>query len=983
MAVRSQGLAVLAALAGVLLQASAARAQDQGDPFRNPNLPVAQRVDDLLSRLTLDEKVSLMHQYQPAIPRLGMPAFRTGTEALHGVAWLGKATVFPQAIGLGSTWDARLMSAVGAAVGREARGFNQQNPAFNGLNLWAPVVNLLRDPRWGRNEEGYSEDPTLTAAISTAYGKGIEGPDPDHLQAAPTLKHYLAYNVEAHRATVSASVPPRVLNEYDRKAFRPAIAADAATGVMAAYNLVNGRPNHVSRDLDAIRSWTPRTLMNVADAFGVGNVWNDDGYYPTAVEADAAAIKAGLDSFTENDANSEPTTTAIKAGLAQGLLSEADVDDAVSHILSIRVRLGDFDPPGTNPYASIGPEAIDTPRHRQLARQAAREQMVLLKNRRAALPLNAATTRKVAVIGQLEDTLYEDWYSGTMPYRVTPRQGIAERLGSGAAVSATEGVDRIALRDVATGKYVTASPDAAGGALVADAATAGAAQGLDIFDWGEGTLALRAASNGRYVTLGDNRTLVNSQTQPNGWFVQQQFKLDEQPDGTYVLEYAGNDTTQSWFGPNRFVVVGADGKLTVGAATPDAAARFSRDVLVSGIESAVAAAKGADAAVVVVGNMPFINGREDDDRNDLDLSAGQEAVVKAVHAANPNTILVLESSYPMTITWEQANLPAILWTSHAGQETGHAVADVLFGDYSPAGRLPQTWYRSQEQLPDKLDFDVIDAGWTYQYFRGAPLYPFGYGLSYATFRYGNLRVSRRADRVTATVDVTNTGRRAADEVVQLYTRQRQSRVKQPTKTLRAFTRIHLEPGQTRAVALSFAASDLAIWDVTRDRWALESGTYDVMAGGASNDLPVRRTLDVRGETIPPRDLSRATQAQDWDAQSATTLTDETKLDGTAVVATRDGAWVGYAGSDLRDGPATIVLRVAKATPGDGSIAVRLDDPVRGRVVATVPVPSTGDRYAWTTVTAPLARTGGVHDVYLALGADVKVSRFRLGSGGTL
>jgi beta-glucosidase len=778
---------------------------------------------------------------------------------------------------------------------------------------------------------------------------------------------------------VSASVPPRVLNEYDRRAFRPAIAADAATGVMAAYNLVNGRPNHVSRDLDAIRSWTPQTLMNVADAFGVGNVWNDDAYYPTAVEADAAAIKAGLDSFTENDANAEPTTTAIKAGLVQGLLAQADVDDAVSHILSIRVRLGDFDPPGTNPYASIGPEAIDTPAHRRLARRAAREQIVLLKNRRGALPLSAPRTGKVAVIGQLEDTLYEDWYSGTMPYRVTPRQGIAERLGSGATVSATEGVDRIALKDAATGKYVSAPSGASGGALVADA---DAAQGLDVFDWGEGTLALRAASNGRYVTLGDNRTLVNSQTQPNGWFVQQQFKLDAQPDGTYVLEYAGNDATQSWFGPNRFVVVGADGTLTVGAATPDAAAKFSREVLVSGIQSAVAAAKRAAAAVVVVGTMPFINGREDDDRNDLNLSAGQEAVVKAVHAANPNTILVLESSYPMTIVWEQANLPAILWTSHAGQETGHALADVLFGDYSPAGRLPQTWYRSQEQLPDKLDFDVIDAGWTYQYFAGAPLYPFGYGLSYTTFRYGDLRLSRRGGTVTATVDVTNTGRRAGDEVVQLYTRQRRSRVKQPTQTLRAFARVHLRPGQTRAVALSFAASDLSIWDVTRDRWALESGTYDVMAGGASTDLPVRQALDVRGETIPPRDLSRSTQAQDWDAQRGTILTDETKVDGTAVAATGDGAWLKYAGSDLRAGPSAIALRVAKATPGGGRIEARLDDPVGGRLVATVPVPSTGDKYAWTTVAARLASVGGLHDVYLTLSEGVQVSRFSLGSGAT-
>jgi beta-glucosidase len=381
--------------------------------------------------------------------------------------------------------------------------------------------------------------------------------------------------------------------------------------------------------------------------------------------------------------------------------------------------------------------------------------------------------------------------------------------------------------------------------------------------------------------------------------------------------------------------------------------------------------------------MPFMNGREDDDRKDLGLAAGQEAVVNAVRQANPNTILVLESSYPMTIASEQASLPAILWTSHAGQETGRALADVLFGDYSPAGRLPQTWYRSQSELPSPLDFDIVNAGWTYQYFAGRPLYPFGYGLSYTRFRYRDLRLSRpsaTAGRtVTAKVDVTNTGARASDEVVQLYTRAGRSRVKQPARTLRAFARVHLEPGQTRTVTLAFGASDLSIWDVTRDRWALESGTYDVMAGGASDDLPVRQPLDVRGETIPPRDLSRSTQAQDWDAQQRTTLTDETKASGTAVAASGDGAWVEYAGADLRDQADAIVARVAKPTAGGGAIVVRLDDPDRGRVVATLPVPATAGAYDWRTARARLGRTGGVHDVYLDLTAGVRLSRFSLGS----
>ncbi|MFD0665345.1 glycoside hydrolase family 3 protein [Thermocatellispora tengchongensis] len=341
-------------------------------PFRDPALPLAQRVDDLLGRLTLDEKISLLHQYQPPIERLGIGLFKTGTEALHGVAWstdyddngnvvTANGTVFPQAVGLASTWDPELIHKVGSAVGDEARGFNARDPRVWGLNLWAPVVNLLRDPRWGRNEEGYSEDPHLTGAISTAYAAGMRGPDPDHLKTAPTLKHYLANNNEIRRDTTSSNLRPRVKKEYDEAAFRPAIESDAATGVMAAYNLVNGRPATVLPDLgEEVRSWTGRTLFNVTDAGAPNNLVGSQGYYPSLTEGNAATLKAGLDSFTTDNTNAEPTTTAIRTALSKGLLAESDVDTAVRHILSIRFRLGEFDP-GGGPYGKIGESAIGTP----------------------------------------------------------------------------------------------------------------------------------------------------------------------------------------------------------------------------------------------------------------------------------------------------------------------------------------------------------------------------------------------------------------------------------------------------------------------------------------------------------------------------------------------------------------------------------------------------------------------------------------------
>jgi beta-glucosidase len=973
------GIAVLA-LAASIATAPAAHAETSY-PFRDPNLPLPARVDDLLSRLTLAEKISLLHQYQPPIDRLGVPAFRTGTEALHGVAWLGTATVFPQSVGLGNTWDPALLRRVGDAVGQEARGFNALDPVHNGLNLWAPVVNLLRDPRWGRNEEGYSEDPYLTGAMSTAYGLGLTGDNPRYLQAAPTLKHYLAYNNEANRDTTSSVVPPKILHDYDQQAFRPAIAAGAATGVMASYNLVNGRPDTVSPSLnDDVRRWAGQPLMNVSDAYAPGNLVNSEGYYPDQAAADAAAIKAGLDSFTQDDNNPQSTIAAVTAALDRGLLAVSDVDNAVRHILTIRFRLGDFDPPGTNPYAAITPAVIDSPAHRALARQAADEQAVLLKNTDGALPLRAGSLHRVAVLGPLSDQVFHDFYSGTMPYQVSTLDGIKERVAPGTTVASSDGVDRIALRDLASGGYVVAGTGADGAVLSATATSAVPAAGLDVTDWGQDVITLRAAANGRYVTLGGGHTLVNSETQPEGWFAEQQFKLDPQPGGGYVLEFVGYDAHESWFGP-RFVTVDPDGSLRLGAATADAAARFGRELVRSGVQSAVAAARGADAAVVVVGSSPFINGKEAWDRQTIALAPGQEALVRAVRQANPHTIVVLQTSYPDSITWEQQHVPAILWTTHAGQETGHAIADVLFGDYNPSGRLTQTWYRSDADLPGMLDYDIAKSGATYLYHRGAPLYPFGYGLSYTAFRYGPARLSSAevsaSGSVTVSVAVTNTGTRAGTETVQLYTHERRSRASaQPLRQLRGFARVSLAPGQTRTVRIPLKASDLAFFDVTRDRPVVETGTYDLMVGASSAEIRTSAALRVRGETIPPRDLSRTTEAENFDDYAGVTLVDATRPAGTAVAATAAGQWVEYADAALRGAP-VFTARVANGSAASATIAVRQDDPVHGRLLGTVTVPGTGDRYAWRTVSTRLPRLAGHHDIYLVLAAGAEMDTFRI------
>jgi beta-glucosidase len=941
-----------------------AHADDPAYPFRNPALSVDQRVDDLLGRLTLDEKISLLHQYEPAIPRLGIQSFRTGTEALHGVAWLGRTTVFPQAIGLASTWDPALMRQVGSAVGDEARGFQQERPDGWGLNLWAPVVNLLRDPRWGRNEEGYSEDPYLTGSISTAYGKGLTGGDPDHLKTAPTIKHFLANNNEIHRDTTSSELRPRVLKEYDEQAFKPAIEADAATGVMSSYNLVNGRPNTVNPAMDdTVRTWTSHDLLNVTDAFAPGNLVGSQKYYGTQTEADAAALKAGVDSFTDNDTNSEPTTSAIKSAMSTGLLKESDVDEAARHVLSIRVRLGEFDP-GGGKYGSIDKSVINSPAHQRLARRAAAEGMVLLKNN-VTLPLKASQ-KKVAVVGPLADTLYTDWYSGTLPYAVTPAKGIASKLG--ADVASSEGVDRIALKDAATGKYVTAGTGSTGAALKESATAPSEASQFDVFDWGSGVVTLRSAANGKYVGYNWSN-FVNDQAEPNGWFVQQQFKLEKQDDGTYLLRYAGYETEESWWtNPVYLGPTGADG--TLGLVSKEQAAHYTKDVVRSGVESAVAAVKGKDTAVVVVGSSPTINGREAHDRTDMGLAPAQEALVRAVHAANPHTVVVVENSYPTTLGALQKEVPAMLWTSHAGQETGNALADVLYGDVNPSGRLTQTWYRSDADLPSILDYDIIKSDRTYQYFEGRPLYPFGYGLSYTSFRYGDLRpVSGGYE-----VKVTNTGSRAGDEVVQLYVHQRTSRDKQPLKQLKAFQRVSLKPGETRTVRLKLRSSDLAHWDVTRSTWVVESGTYDVLVGSSSTDVRARTSWQVHGETIPPRDLSRATRAENFDDYDGTRLVDESKARGTAVGATTDGAWLKFADTQLGSGAHEFSARVAGTA---GTVEVRLGSPT-GPPAGTAHFAGTSSPYDYSTVTAALSSAAkGRTDVYLVLSEGLRVSEFSL------
>ncbi|MEU5216823.1 glycoside hydrolase family 3 C-terminal domain-containing protein [Streptomyces sp. NPDC020807] len=946
--------------------ASASEASEAFD-FRDPALPLQKRVDDLLSRLTVDERIAMLHQYVPAVPRLGVAAFRTGSEALHGVSWLGEATVFPQAVGLGATWDEDLVRRVAEAVSVELRAFHRHRTpptapdrAPISLQAWAPVLNLLRDPRWGRNEEGYSEDPVHTARLGEAYCRGLAGDHPTYLRTAPVLKHFLAYNNEDDRCTTSSGVRPRVLHEYDLAAFRPVVASGAATGAMAAYNLVNGRPCHVSPLIETeLRRWarpTGHELFVVSDAEAPSNLVDPEHYFDDHAESHAAALKAGIDSFTDHAEDSATPVGRLREALERGLVAQDDVDRAVRRQLELRFRLGEFDP-DLDPYAGIGPEVVDCPDHRALARHAAAESVVLLKND-GLLPLDPARTPRIAVIGPLADTLCEDWYSGTLPYQVTVADGLAAALGAhGGEVVRVEGSDCVALRSATSGELLGKTA-------------------FDVTDWGGGMLTLRAAETGHYLTLKDDATVAADRTGLKNWEVHETFRLEPAGEDAVLL--------RSVFTGRYAAVDPADGRVTFTADAPDAAEHWERELLRDGAAEARAAAATADAAVVVLGNHPMVNGRETEDRADTALPAGQEELLRTVAAVRPETALVVMSSYPYAVDWADEHLPAVAWTAHGGQETGHALAAVLLGAADPAGRLPQTWYRGDDPLPAPLDYDIVKAGWTYQYHRAAPLYPFGHGLSYADLSYRDLRLSRRSTGPNGAVDVTvtlsNGGARAGSEVVQLYVRALAARHEAPARSLADFRKVRLEPGESREVTFRLPVDRLAHWDVAASAFTVDPGPYEIVVARSAGDPVLTAPLTVTGRAPARRTVvARRTPAVDFDDYEDVRLVDATRTDGDAVTPAgpaRPGT-LHFRDVDL-SGAVRIEAETAREDAGSGEarLVVRAGD----RVLAELEIPVTGDRYAWRTVAGELASPPeGVHDLRLTLHGDFRLSGFRLGT----
>ncbi len=927
-------------------------------PFQNPDLPLEERVNDLVSRFTLEEKIELMCQYQAEIPRLGVQKYKHGTEGAHGVAWLGEATVFPQNTGLACTWNPELMRQIGSVIADEARVYYQRDKAVNGLTIWAPTVDMERDPRWGRTEEAYGEDPHLTGELSTGLVQGMQGDHPFYYKTVATLKHFYGNNNEVDRGSASVSIDPRNKREYYLKAFEPAFRKGGAKSMMTAYNGINGTPCNLNDEVNRIvkQEWGMDGFV-VGDAGDVLGTVMDHHYVDSYAEAVARSVKAGIDSITDDQ---DISFRALRDALEQGLLTEQDLDHALRNTFRVRFRLGEFDPEDRNPYSHVPESKLCAPEHAELSLQAARESVVLLKND-GLLPLNNDMP-SAAVIGPLADEAFTDWYSGTPPYRITPLQGITEKM-DGRKVNFHTGLDQVRLRSAISGQYVTMADD--NGLLFGTTESSEAAL-FERNDWGWGSVTLRFVGSGKFVTETE-KGLQAIADEARGWFVKEAFDLKALPDGTTVMS--------SWEG--KPVILDEQGRLTVGADGAEGEP-FVVETVQAGIEAAAAAAKAAETAIIFVGNSPFINGKETIDRPDIVLPPSQQQLIQAVHAANPNTVVVIVGSYPFAVNWEQEHVPSIVFTSHAGQELGRAVADVLYGDYNPGGRLNMTWYKSVDQLPDLMDYDIIKGKRTYQYFDGDVLYPFGHGLSYTRFAYGRLSISEpvmKADgQVTVSVQVRNEGDRAGDEVVQLYVKANDSRVVRPLKTLKGFRRIHLEPGAAETVSFELAAEELAFWDVTRERYCIESGKYTIMVGPSSAQAAETAILQVEGEVIPPCSLSERIPAVNYDDYSGVFI-DECREGGESIRVAKESGWIAFHDVEFGGPVSTFEARVSGHIRG-GELVLASGSP-DGPVIGSCKVIPTGGRQAWTTVKTSVEALSGRHDVFLILKGEVQVSWLRM------
>ena len=856
-------------LARTLAVLVACSATASAQPYLDPDLSPDLRVDDLISRLTLEEKTGLMANATPGVPRLGLPKYDWWSEALHGVANAGIATVFPQSIGLAAMWNPALQEEIGRVAGIEGRakfngykGTPLEGQIFRGLTFWSPNINIFRDPRWGRGQETYGEDPHLTSRLGVAYIRGLQGDDPRYLLSAAGAKHFAVHSgPEPLRHDFDASPSERDLYETYLPAFEAAVREGDVEIVMPAYNAVYGEPALVSPLLYGLLDRWGFDGHVTSDCGSVGDLVRTYRVAADDVEANALALRAGMNVRCGGSA------AGLREAIDRGLLTEADVDAGLAPLLRTMIRLGFLDPAEDVAFNAIDPALNDSPTHGAVALRAARESMVLLKND-GVLPLDVGALRRVAVIGPSATSVpvLVGNYNGVPSAPVTVLDGIRAALEpAGVEVAYAHGVEYAErsqeVRPIAFGWFhgeYFDNPDLAG----EPAATRterplnfdiGSRQRFGGLPPGVPERGASALWNGHLVTTldGEYELVVTGRGGFRLW-IDGEAVIDswEAPAGqagevreVRLMKTLPNNAEL----PLRLEYTQGDGPMLVSFEwnTPPPA---------SGADEAVALAQDADVVVYVGGisgqlegeQMPVdYTGFDGGDRLRIELPPLQRDLVERLEATGKPLVFVNLSGSAVALPWVAEHADAVLQGWYPGQAGGTAVADVLTGAYNPAGRLPVTFYRSTDDLPPFEDYAM--AGRTYRYFEGDPLYAFGHGLSYTTFGYANLRASSSAlaSEIAVSVDVTNTGDVAGDEVVQLYVSFPESAVERPIRDLRGFRRITLQPGETQTVTFPLTARDVAYWDPDRDAWTVEPGPVEVQVGAASDDVRQSTTVIAR------------------------------------------------------------------------------------------------------------------------------------------
>lgn len=838
--------------------------QDTIFPFRKSQLPIETRLNDLVNRLTIDERIGMLWETSMPVERLGIEKYYYGNEGLHGVMRPGKFTVFPQSIGLAATWDTALVYRVATAISDEARGrWNEldrgkkQTAVFSDLlTLWSPTINMARDPRWGRTAETYGEDPYLTSRLSVAYIKGLQGNNKKYIKVVATPKHLAANNEENNRLAANAIISEKTLREYYLPAFKSSIVEAKAQSIMSAYNKVNWIPSTANRWLltDVLRKEWGFDGFVVSDCGAACNIFSTHHFTGSYEEASAAAIKAGMD--LECSGGCALIKNYLKPAWQKHLVTDAEINNAVKNVLRVRFRLGLFDKDGTNPYDKISPSVVGNTEHRQLALEAAQKSIVLLKNQDNILPLNLNKIKSIAVIGHNANINVYGGYSGEpLNEPVTPLQGIKNIVGDKITINYVPNrLDNFSLEMIPSDVLLAAND----------------AKGLDAEYFSNKTLE---GSSKKRIDAQINLNYKDNPPDPffpagdksvrwTGWLV-------PPVTGEYLLGVSSDDGARMWFDGeqkiNSWVSRGEildTFKVTLEAGKKyavkieyfdlggDAVCRFwwrSPFTKDRNYPAQEAAAKKSDVVVAIVGSGLY-NEREGHDKESLNLPGDQLAMLKAVYKVNPNIVVVMVTGSQHTIGWIKDSIPGIINIYYAGEQEGNAIASVLFGNYNPSGKLPLTYYESLDKVPAMDKYEISD-GRTYMYYKGQPLYEFGYGLSYTTFKYSNLQIKKiqqnKKDIFLIELEVENTGKRDGEEVVQFYTSYPKANHPVPAKQLKGFKKVFVLKGKKVNISFSLAKEDISFWSEDSKSWQTEKGNVMINIGASSKDIRLQSLLDLK------------------------------------------------------------------------------------------------------------------------------------------